>query len=34
MTIIFGLKNKSYQESIASVFANIKEKLEEKESEQ
>ena len=34
MTLLFRLKNKSYEESIASVFANLKEKLEEKESEQ
>jgi len=29
MTILFGLKNKSYEESIAISFANLKEKLEE-----
>ena len=29
MTILFGLKNKSYEESIALSFANLKEKLEE-----
>ena len=35
MTILFGLKNKSYEESIAQSFANLKEKLEEqKEKEQ
>jgi len=27
LTILFGLKNKSYEESIASSFANLKEKL-------
>jgi len=29
MTILFGLKNKSYEDSIALSFANLKEKLEE-----
>lgn len=29
MTILFGLKNKSYDESIASSFTNLKEKLDE-----
>ncbi|KEQ56795.1 hypothetical protein SCCGRSA3_02557 [Marine Group I thaumarchaeote SCGC RSA3] len=29
MTILFGLKNKSYDESITTVFSNLKEKLEE-----
>ncbi len=29
MTVLFGLKNKSYDESIASSFANLKEKLDE-----
>jgi len=28
LTILFGLKNKSYEESIAESFANLKEKLE------
>jgi len=28
MTVLFRLKNKSYEDSIASSFANIKEKLE------
>ena len=28
MTILFGLKNKSYEYIIASSFANLKEKLE------
>jgi len=30
MTILFGLKNKSYDDVIAESFANLKEKLEEK----
>jgi len=29
MTVLFGLKNKSYEDSIASSFANLKEKLDE-----
>ena len=29
MTILFGLKNKSYEDSIELVFANLKEKLDE-----
>jgi len=29
MTILFGLKNKSYKDSIALTFANLKEKSEE-----
>jgi hypothetical protein len=29
MTILFGMKNKSYEDSIASSFANLKEKLDE-----
>lgn len=29
MTVLFGLKNKSYDESIATVFSNLKEKLDE-----
>jgi hypothetical protein len=29
MTVLFGLKNKSYEDSIALSFANLKEKLEE-----
>jgi len=29
MTILFGLKNKSHDESIAISFTNLKEKLEE-----
>jgi len=29
LTILFGLKNKSCDESIAISFANLKEKLEE-----
>ena len=29
MTILFGLKNYSHDDSIASSFANLKEKLEE-----
>jgi len=27
LTILFGLKNKSYEESISISFANLKEKL-------
>jgi hypothetical protein len=34
MTILFGLKNKSCEESIALSFANLKEKLEECEKEE
>jgi len=34
MTILFGLKNKSQEESIAISFANLKEKLEESQKEQ
>ena len=33
MTILFGLKNKSYDDSIATSFANLKEKLEEHQKE-
>ena len=29
MTILFSLKNKSYEDSIALSFANLKEKIEE-----
>ena len=29
MTILFGLKNRSYEDSIALSFANLKEKLQE-----
>jgi len=29
MTVLFGLKNKSYEESIEMSFANLKEKLDE-----
>ncbi len=29
MTVLFRLKNTSHQDSIASSFANLKEKLEE-----
>ena len=33
MTILFRLKNSTYKDSIASSFANLKEKLEEHEQE-
>ena len=32
MTILFQLKNKSYEDSITMSFANLKEKLEENEN--
>ena len=34
MTVLFGLKNKSYEDSIASSFENLKEKLEEHQKEE